>query len=185
MKLWLWSAMVLLLGACTAAPVDPDASAQANPVMGRSAIVATGKPNLDHTKPSTLSWADAVEVVGQHSAASSTEMQQQVQSIVQTQIMSKGYPVLMANGDFQIHATLVLASDSDKQLLLQETGGTDPGLVGRDESAGKGSLIIELKQGRALRWRGAVQIYILPDYDPAIARQRIEHAVAQLLQTWP
>ena len=177
--------LLLSLAACTTVPVADDASASADHVLGRSSIVTTGTPHLDHNKPSTLSWLGAVEVVGQREGYTNAEVQQQIQSIVQSQIVSKGYPVLTANGDFQLQATLVFASDSDRGVLLQETGGSDPGLVGREQTAGKGSLVIELKQGRALRWRGAVQIYLMPGYDPVMARQRIERAVAQLLQTWP
>lgn len=184
MKLFL-PATLLLLSLLACAPVPVTGNAAADPVLGRSSIVTTGTPNLDRSKPSSLSWIGAVEVIGQREGVATTDVQQQVQSIVQTHIMSKGYPVLMANGDFQLQATLVFASDSNRDILLQETGGTDPGLVGREQNAGKGSLVIELKQGRALRWRGAVQIYILPEYDAVMARQRIERAVAQLLQTWP
>lgn len=186
MKYLLRGAVLLMsLSACTFVPVVPDSSAKFNPVMGRSAIVTMGKPGLDRAKPSTLSWVDAVDVVGQRDGVSNTEMQQQVQYIIQNHIVSKGYPMVAAHGDFQLHATLVLATDIDKQILLHETGGIDPGLAGGDQTTGKGSLVIELRQGRALRWRGAVQIYILPEYNAVIATQRIEHAVARLLQTWP
>jgi hypothetical protein len=178
-------ALLTLLGACSTASVDKSTSAIKNPVLGRSAIVTMGSLNLEHTKPSTFSWSDGVEIVGERDGVSNAELQQQIQGIVESQIVSKGYPVLPVNGDFQLHATLIIASDSDKQTLLHETGGIDPGLMGGDQGAGKGSLMLELRQGRALRWRGAVQIYILPEYDPVIARQRIERAVAQLLLTWP
>jgi len=177
--------VLVLLTACTSVPVKTGQPEQINPVMGRSAIVTTGKLNLDRTKPSTLSWVDSVDVVGQSSVVSNADMQQQIQRIVESQIIYKGYPVVPSNGDFQLYATLVLANDKDKQILLHETGGIDPGLVGADQTAGKGSLVIELRQGRTLRWRGAVQIYILPEYDQVIATQRIVHAVSQLLQTWP
>jgi len=36
-----------------------------------------------------------------------------------------------------------------------------------------------------LRWRGAVQIYLLPDADANTIAQRLQKAVAELLLTWP
>jgi hypothetical protein len=186
MKIFIYIATVLLLlSACASEQQATVTPVKTNPVMGRSAIVTMGKPNLDRSKPSTLSWISAVEVVGGREGIPNSEIQQQLQRIVQSYIVNKGYPVVPTNGDFQLQARIVLANAVETEQLLQERGGIDPGLVGADQEAGKGSLVIELKQGRALRWRGAVQIYILPEYDPVISTQRIERAVAQLLQTWP
>lgn len=136
---------LLLLAACAPVPVEKDPAAQINPVMGRSAIVTTGKLNLNRNKPSTLSWVDAVEVVGGRDGASTLEIQQQIAHTVQSQIVNKGYPVVRANGDFQLYARVVLAGDIDSEALMHETGGIDPGLVGGGDKAGKGSLVIDRK----------------------------------------
>jgi len=155
--------------------------------MSRAAIVVTGTPRLDPAKPSTISWIGSLSVAGKHQTLSTDELRQHLTQVINQQILAKGYPVASGDGDFQLDGVVVLAGADDEKTLLMESGGMDPGLAGvSDEShLGKGTLMLELRQGRVTRWKGTVQIFIAPHFDEAIALRRIEYAVAQLLGTWP
>lgn len=187
----LFAVIGLVLVACSAS--NPNTSVVKNAdedaatleAMSRAAIVVTGSPRLDVTKPSTISWLGSLSVVGKHQTLSADELQQRLTQIVNQQIVAKGYPVIPSGGDFQLDGVVVLAGVEDENILLRESGGIDPGLAGIDDALGKGTLILELKQGRVTRWKGTVQIYIAPQFDQAVALRRIEYAVAQLLGTWP
>lgn len=188
----LFAGMGLVLVACStsstntsAVAKNTDEDAATLEAMSRAAIVVTGSPRLDATKPSTISWLGSLSVVGKHQTLSADELQQRLTQIVNQQIVAKGYPVISSGGDFQLDGVVVLAGAEDENTLLRESGGIDPGLAGIHDALGKGTLILELKQGRVTRWKGTVQIYIAPQFDQAIALRRIEYAVAQLLGTWP
>jgi len=184
---------ILGLLACSSPPPKTAQNSMDDPALGRTSVVSTGSLNLDPQKPSTISWSSAVEVVGSDDDAKTLFLENTTQSAVESQISHKGYPLVSMMGDYQMTALLVLGmngqvnktpTDPAHSELMQKTG-IDPGLAGSTQAAGKGSLVIELRQGHALRWRGVAQIYILPEYNPDIARLRIEYAVAQLLLTWP
>ena len=153
--------------------------------LGRAAVVTTGTPRLDRSKPSTISWLGSLDVSGQHPTLSAEQLRQRVSTLINQQIMSRGYAVVSEDGDFQLQGVLVLADSDDSERVLRESGGLDPGLTSSQQLPGKGSLVLELKQGRISRWKGSVQIYIAPQYEQAAAARRIEHAVNQLLSTWP
>jgi hypothetical protein len=155
--------------------------------MGRAAIIVTGTPRLDASKPSTISWLGSLNVVGKHRTLTEDQLRLQLTQIINQQIMIKGYPVVSNGGDFQLDGVVVLAGTEDAQALLRESGGMDPGLAGIGDEAhlGKGTLLLELKQGRVTRWKGSVQIYVAPQFDEAVALRRIEYVVHQLLSTWP
>lgn len=155
--------------------------------MSRTAIVVTGTPRLDAEKPSTISWLGSLDVVGKHQTLSADELRQHLTQVINEQIMAKGYPLVSSGGDFQLDGVIVIAGAEDESTLLRESGGIDPGLAGiGDEShLGKGTLVLELKQGRVTRWKGTVQLYIAPQFDQVVALRRIEYAVGQLLVTWP
>lgn len=172
----------LALAACS----TPDSSTSiTQEAMGRAAIVVTGTPRLDVAKPSTISWLGSLGVVGKHQTLGADELRQRLTQVINQQIMAKGYPVAGSDGDFQLDGVIVLAGAEDESTLLRESGGMDPGLAGIHEALGKGTLVLELKQGRVTRWKGTVQIYIAPHFDEVIALRRIEYAVGQLLGTWP
>jgi hypothetical protein len=97
--------------------------------------------------------------------------------------------VVIRDGLFQLHVTLVqAASDEENRSILLREVGLDPGLprlaVQRDDIR-KVSLILDLKQGRVSRWKGVVQVLLLPGSNEDMRRSRITHAVRQLLVTWP
>jgi hypothetical protein len=187
-----FASLWLALGACStttkSVPVSGDHHTdEMNELeaMSRAAIVVTGSPRLDATKPSTISWVGDLDVTGKHQTLSAEELRQHLTQVVNEQILAKGYSVVPDGGDFQLDGVVVLAGAKDELTLLRESGGLDPGLAGVNDHLGKGTLVLELKQGRVTRWKGTVQIYIAPQFDQAIALRRIEYAVAQLLGTWP
>jgi len=180
--------------ACSSTPPKDTQNAADAAVMGRTSVVSIGSLNLDPQKPSTISWSSAVMVVGSDDDAKTDFLKNTTQVAIEKQIAHRGYPVVSMAGDYQMTALLVLGSngqeeqsstDSLSHSELLQSAGIDPGLAKSDRAAGKGSLVLELRQGHVLRWRGAVQLYILPQYDPAIASLRIQYAAAQLLLTWP
>lgn len=185
-----FAGLVFVLAACTSSNgISPAGGlprdAAEMEALSRAAIVTTGSPRLDVAKPSTISWLASLDVVGKHQTLSVDEVRQHLTNVINNQIMAKGYPLVSDDGDFQLEAVVVLADSEDENTLLRASGGMDPGLAGIPESPGKGTLVMELKQGRVTRWKGTVQIYIAPQFDQAIAWRRIEYAVAQLLGTWP
>jgi len=184
--------LVLVLTACvSSAPSSDDLARNPDDALTRASAISTGTPGLDSRRPSTISWAAPVSVVADVKDAQLALLKDNVQAAIETQIVHKGYPVVFMQGDFQMQALLVLGTNRSKDgnslgsSELLKLGGVDPGLMGNASAPGKGSLIIELRQGRALRWRGAVQVYLLPDTDPAVVAQRIQKAVAELLLAWP
>lgn len=179
--------MCLVLAACSiTAPSDTLLSdPSVKEAMGRMAIVTVGSPRLDSAKPTSISWLARLDVVGEHETLSTEELRQYLTGAISGQIMNKGYPVIPQDGDFQLYAVVILEDKPDESFLLQESGGMDPGLAGSETVSGKGTLVLELKQGRVTRWKGTVQIYIAPQFDRQVALQRIEAAIAQLLSTWP
>jgi len=190
----LYAGTVFVLSSCVTSSknVSPEAHHVADEAamleaMSRAAIVVTGSPRLDPAKPSTISWIGSLSVAGKHQTLSADELRQRLTQIINQQIMTKGYPVVSSGGDFQMDGVVVLAGADDEKTLLIESGGMDPGLAGIGDKShlGKGTLVLELKQGRVTRWKGTVQIYIAPHFDEAIALRRIEYVVAQLLGTWP
>lgn len=192
--LFIFASIGLALVACTTSKTttsstipNVDSDGGIMEAMSRAAIVVTGSPRLDASKPSTISWLGSLGVAGKHEALSTDELRQRLTQIINQQIMARGYPVTSGGGDFQLDGVVVLAGADDEMILLRESGGMDPGLAGiGDEShLGKGTLVLELKQGRVTRWKGTVQIYIAPHFEEAVALRRIEYAIAQLLSTWP
>lgn len=188
---FLFTALWVTLNSCSTA-TPPVAAPAANPdemseleAMSRAAIVVTGSPRLDATKPSTISWVGSLDVAGKHQTLSADELRQYFTQVINEQILAKGYVVVPEDGDFQLDGVVVLAGAEDEATLLRESGGLDPGLAGTAENLGKGTLVLALKQGRVTRWKGTVQIYVAPKFDRAIAERRIDYAVAQLLGTWP
>jgi hypothetical protein len=180
----------MLLAGCTAvrkpettSPVHHDNA------LGRASVVSMGTPNLDPHKPSYISWSSPVEVLAKTNEAQLTVLKNAVQSAIESQTDHKGYPVIAIQGDFQMQALLVLGDNtqglSGTHSELLQMAGIDPGVAGSAAAPGKGSLVIELRQGHAVRWRGAVQIYLLPDSDASTIAQRLQQAVAELLTTWP
>lgn len=178
-----------MLGACSTQPLSvqekPLADDSVGEAMSRAAIVTTGTPRLDPAKPSRISWLGKLDVMGQHQTLSQEELSQHLTTVINQQVMVKGYPLASESGDFRLQGVLVLADQQDERSVLRASGGMDPGLMGSDQSPGKGTLVLELKQGRVTRWKGSVQIYIAAQFDQAVALRRIEVAVAQLLTTWP
>lgn len=190
----LFAGMTFVLSACVVSSknVSPEVDraideAAMSEAMSRAAIVVTGSPRLDAAKPSTISWLGSLGVAGKHQTLSADELRQRLTQVINQQIMAKGYPVTPNDGDFQLDGVVVLAGAEDEKILLMESGGMDPGLagVGDESRLGKGTLVLELKQGRVTRWKGTVQIYVAPHFDEAVALRRIEYAVGQLLGTWP
>jgi len=191
--------VIVNLVACSSSPVQKPQQNPKEAALGRASVVMMGSLNLDPHKPTTISWLSPVAVAGEQDDAQAETLKAIVRFALQNQIAHKGYPLLNADGDYQMRALVVLgngqpphpdvtAESQDKLLAqseLMQRAGIDPGLVGGEITQGKGSLVIELRQGRALRWRGAVQIYLLPGSSDQITTERIEHAVAQLLFTWP
>jgi len=181
-----------ILASCAASDKKPLAETAADEAalleaMSRAAIVVTGSPRLSATKPSTISWLGNLDVVGKHKTLSADELRLHLTQVINQQIMIKGYPMLSDGGDFQLDGVVILSAAEDENVLLRESGGMDPGLagIGDESQLGKGTLVLELKQGRVTRWKGTVQIYIAPHFDETVALRRIEYAVAQLLGTWP
>ena len=152
--------------------------------MDRASIVTMGSPKLDRSKPSSLSWAGQVEVVGDVPDRERLRLQQLVQTLCEQGSERKGYPVT-GDGDFQLLAIIVMEAGEDTSALLLGSAGIDPGIAGSKQAHGKGALVLELRQGRTVRWRGAVQIYTDTALDETLRDQRLAHAVAQLLSTWP
>jgi len=145
--------------------------------------------DLDPHKPSYISWSSPVEVLAKVDDAQITLLKNAMQSAIESQSYQKGYPIITMQGDFQMQALLMLGDNtqgiSGAQSDLLHMAGIDPGVAGSTSAPGKGSLVIELRQGHAVRWRGAVQIYLLPDADANTIAQRLQKAVAELLLTWP
>src|SRR5690606_29677766 len=124
--------------------------------LRRAAIVVTGSPRLDPDKPSTISWLGSLGIAGSHQTLGPDELRQHLVQAINRQIMAKGYPLVSDGGDFQLDGVVVLAGAEDENSLLRESGGIDPGLpaVGDESHLGKGTLVLELKQGRVTRWKG-------------------------------
>lgn len=185
-------AFVLLvsLGACTAIPDSQKiSSVHEREALARSTVVAVGTPKLDPAKPSTISWKIPVVVSGADNYAGVELIRGITHSAIQQQITDKGYPIISVGGDFQLSAVVIIdtsktGADHEHSELFDKTG-MDPGLKSASSADGKGSLVIELRQGLAVRWRGAVQIHILPQLSGADVARRINYAVSQLLATWP
>ncbi len=153
--------------------------------LSRSSIVTMGKANLDRNKPSTLSWSGGVRMLGNPPPHVNPDtVTTTIYSMCNDYIHRKGYYVVPYAGDFQIEALLVFDDGTDRMLMLREAG-IDPGLGSDQGGKQKGALVIKLKQGRAVRWRGAVQVYIAEDLSEQERRHRVSKAVAQLLSTWP
>lgn len=183
-------AMVFMAAACTVSPVtDAKSGSRDQEALSRAAVVAIGAPRLDRTKPSTISWKTPVIISGADTYAQIEQIRGIAHTAIQQQIMEKGYPVLPAGGDFQLSAVVVIdqgkAAEAQQRSRLFDNTGIDPGLNANASSSGRGSLVIELTQGLVVRWRGAVQIYILPQLSAADISRRINYAVSQLLATWP
>lgn len=184
------AALLTVTGGCVVAPDSKKVlSAHEQEAFARSAVVAVGVPRLDSAKPSTISWKIPVVVSGADNDAQIELIRGITHSAIQRQIIEKGYPVLSVGGDFQLSAVVIIdaskAEAGREHSDLFDKTGIDPGLKSTTSSDGKGSLVIELRQGLAVRWRGAVQIHILPQLSGADISRRINYAVSQLLTTWP
>lgn len=183
-------ALVLLASGCTVSSVtQPHTGKHTQDALSRAAVVAIGVPRLDRSKPSTISWKTPVIISGADNYAQVELIHGIAHTAIQQQIMQKGYPVLPAGGDFQLSAVVIMDEDkaatAEQRSRLFDNTGIDPGLNANASPNGRGSLVIELTQGLVVRWRGAVQIYILPQLSAADISRRINYAVSQLLATWP
>lgn len=159
--------------------------------MDHASVVTMGSPRLDASKPSTISWSGRIEVLGDVSDEDRARLQALVTTLCEQYINQKGYTVVSGEGDFQLSA-IVSVEQSNTSALLLKKAGIDPGIAGSPvgqnaagQQRGKGSLLLELKQGRTSRWKGAVQMYTDSTMDPALRQQRVARAVAQLIATWP
>jgi hypothetical protein len=191
MKIFPILVFAMLLAGCSSSAPKPSNSppVQLDNALSRASVVSMGTPNLDPHKPSYISWSSPVEVLAKTDETRIILLRNAVQSAIESQAYHKGYPVIAMQGDFQMQALLMLGDNTQgingAQSDLLHMAGIDPGVAGNAAAPGKGSLVIELRQGHAVRWRGAVQIYLLPDSDANTIAQRLQQAVAELLTTWP
>jgi len=187
-QVFFWAVLLCAAGLSACAPVQETPATGGQVIdtseqkFERSSIVTIGSPRLDPERPSSISWGGEILVFDGSHDAGKRNIALSIRRACEQQVAAKGYHFLPTAGDFQLYAIAVVDTPEHAARQILQEAGFDPGLAGKDD---KGSLILELRQGRAVRWRGVVQILAVPDLDETQRFNRISFAVGQLIYSWP
>ncbi|HEX4940753.1 MAG TPA: hypothetical protein VFX11_18910 [Candidatus Kapabacteria bacterium] len=156
--------------------------------LRQSSVVSTSTPDFAPAPGATLAWKSDLRVKLSPGVHNDPAMVAFIKAEVDRQLQAKGYGFAPAGTTptFQLEAVLIMG-DELNETQLREALGFDPGLVGKDTTYEKGSMLLFLIDPASLQteWLAVVQVFAAPDLPQDVRQERARFGIGQLMSALP
>ena len=183
-QFFLLFASILVLSGCDTTSKPNDMPRE----LRQSSVVSTSTPDFAPQAGATLAWKSDLRVKLSPGVNGDPGMVAFIKSEVDRQLQAKGYGFAPADitPTFHLEGVLIMG-DELNETQLRDALGFDPGLVGKDTTYEKGSLLLFLIDPVSLqtKWLAVVQVFAAPDLPADVRQERARFGVGQLMSALP